>query len=173
MSSGVASAVEFSSDPNKGFRIMQNSSKDSGSMQKTFKRVLASNKCFRIRIEIKSWNRICIETNADPQHWTFLLDDQDQGPEELNFEKSGSCFQNPLGLYNGLMYVQVLQPQLKLRAWRDWGRQGGGGGLRPAGHPPEDHAAQLPGLPRQDPEGGLPRDSRQRGRSPGEGCGSP
>jgi hypothetical protein len=68
--------------------------------------------------------------------------------------------------------VQVLQPQLELRAWRDRGRQGGGGGLRPAGHPPEDHAAQLPRLPRQDPEGGLPRDSRQRGRSPGEGSGT-
>ncbi len=23
----------------------------------------------RIRIKIKSWIRICIETNADPQHW--------------------------------------------------------------------------------------------------------
>ena len=27
----------------------------------------------RIRTEVKSWIRICIETNADPQHWLMLF----------------------------------------------------------------------------------------------------
>jgi hypothetical protein len=58
------------------------------------------------------------------------------------------------------LFCQILQPQLEFRAWRDGGSQGGGGGLRPTGHPPEDNAAQLPRLSRQDPEGGLPRDPR-------------
>ena len=48
-----------------------------------------------------------------------------------------------------IIILQVLLPQLQFRPWRPGHRgEGDGGRVRPAGHPPEYNAAQLPGLSR-------------------------